>query len=540
MAAEVKAETIGRAAYRDRQVAVPVRPAVRRGVRLRQAGDAVVLDGSDKRQVFTGGFARESLRRLVDACDGTATHAQLAAATGLDETVVYKSLALLWASGVVEEGVPAGEQPSTAPEFACFLSRLGNSTGANPSWTQGARRLRDATVRLAGYRPLVEAAERCLTGVCTVSTDAVTDAVADAAADADLVVVFETPQSSPTELAALHERCRRDRRPLLRVRADTSSMVVGPYVDPEFTPCLRCSTAGEDDLAGDPPQSSYELIAGLVAHHVIALTARSTMTHLPLDAAVVDLATLATRYRASASRPGCPDCSFSAGPTAPVPPSGALYEAAVAIPPRRFLDPKGHLAHYQSSNIKLQSEFRDWPSCPRVPLPAADVSRLAGAPAADRAALRGPDAALLLAVAFGIREQTADGWVKRWTAAAGNIGSAGAYLLCRDASVLPVGGYAYVEQDHALAQLTADVPPGDRPLTLVVTANLKKVVRKYGTFGLKLALLDAGVALSAAREVATHLALDFSLVTDWDDERLSGLLGISPDQEPVAAVMELG
>ncbi|MFF9275075.1 tpaE [Streptomyces griseosporeus] len=534
MVAEVSAETIGRAAGRDRQIRVPVRPAVRRGVRLRRAGDAVMLDGSDKRQVFTGGFARDGLGRLVDACDGTATHADLAAATGLDASVVHKSLALLWASGVVEEGVPAAQQPPVSAEFACFLSRLGNSTGANPSWTRGADRLRRATVEVAGHGPLAEAAARCLSEVCTVVT-----AGEQPPANGDvLVVFFETPETR-AGLGDLEQRCRQERRPLLRVRAGSDSVVVGPYVDPEFTPCLGCATAGEDDLPGEPPEHAHDLVAGLVAHHVIALLGRATMTHLPLDAAVVDLTTLATRYRASASRPGCPDCSFSEGPTAPVPPAGALYEAAVAIPPRRFLDPKGHLAHYQSSNIRLQSEFREWPACPRLPLPAADVARLAGAPATDPAKLDGTDVALLLAVAFGIRERSADGWVKRWTAAAGNIGSASAYVLCRDASVLPVGVHAYVEQDHALARLTASAPPGDAPLTVVVTANLKKVVRKYGTFGLRLALLDAGCALSAAREVAGHLALDFSLVTDWDDEDLSRSLGISPNEEPVAAVLEL-
>lgn len=536
MGAEVNAETIGRAAHRDRQIAVPERPAVRRGVRLRRSGDAVMLDGSDKRQVFTGGFARDGLSRLVDACDGTATHEDLAAATGLPQTVVYKSLALLWASGVLEEGAPAAERPAVAPEFACFLSRLGNSTGANLSWTQGAERLARATVHLAGDQRLVEAAGRCLTGVRTVVDGG------DPPPDAGdvLLVFFETPRCRP-ELADLERRCRLGGRPLLRVRADTASVVVGPYVDRAFTPCLRCGTSGEEDLAGDPPRHALDLIAGLVAHHVMALIARSTMTHLPLDAAVVDLATLATRYRASASRPGCPDCSYSEGPTAPVPPSGALYEAAVAIPPRRFLDPKGHLAHYQSSNIKLQSEFREWPSCPRVPLPEADLSRLAGAPAEPaRAGLSAPEVSLLLAVAFGIRERSADGWVKRWTAAAGNIGSASAYLLCRDEAVLPVGAYAYVEQEHALARITADPPPGERPLTLVVTGNLRKVVRKYGTFGLRLALLDAGCALSAARDVAGRLGLDFSLGTDWDDRRLSDQLGIVPGEEPLAAVMELG
>ncbi|MGW1889359.1 tpaE [Streptomyces sp. NPDC002004] len=541
MVSEVKAETLGRAARSDLQIAVPVRPAVRRGVRLRQVGDSVMLDGSDRPQVFTGRFARESLGRLVAACDGTATHADLAAEVGLDESVVYKSVALLWASGALEEGVPAGDEPSVRPEFACFLSRLGNSTGANRSWTQSAARLADAAVRLTGDRALAEAAQRAFGDVCEV-------VVVDAddgrpAAENTLVVFFETAQSQP-ELAGLERRCWEERRPLLRVRVDATSLVMGPYVDPSFTPCLQCGTSGEDKPAGDPPERSLDLVAGLVAHHVVALVSRATMTHLPLDAAVIDLATLSTAYRASATRPGCPTCSFSEGPEASVPPDCAAYEAAVALPPRRFLDPKGHLAHYQSSNIKLQSEFREWPSCPQVPLPEPDLSRLARehrrtAPG-GRADVGLAEAGLVLKIAFGIRELSSDGWVKRWTAAAGNIGSATAYLVSRDESVLPVGVYAYSERDHALAQLSTRVPPGDRRLLLVVTGNLRKVVRKYGTFGLRLALLDTGCALTSAREVAEHLALDFSLHEDWDDGSLSEHLGISPTDEPVVAVMGLG
>jgi SagB-type dehydrogenase family enzyme len=538
MGAELRAETLGRVARRDKQIAVPVRPALRRGVRLRQSGDAVMLDGADKRQVFTGKFARESLGRLAAACDGSATHADLAAAVGLKEAVVHKSLALLWASGALEEGTPAGDHPALAPELACLLSRLGNSTGANLSWTDAAARLGRAAVHVAGDKSLAAATTSCLEGVCEVVDDIDRLHVADDA----LVVFFETRRSQP-ELDELQRRCWLEQRALLRVRADSASMTMGPYVDPAFSPCLECGVSDEGDLPDDPPQHAYDLIAGLVAHHVLALTSRSVRTYLPLDAGIVDLTDLSTRYRPSATRPGCPTCSFSEGTTASVPPSSATYEASVALPLRRFLDPKGHLAHFQSSNIKLQWEFRDWPSCPRVALPEAEISRLAGAPpeAADRTRtdLDRPDVALLLAVAFGIREQSA-GWVQRWTAAGGNIGSATAYVVSRDETVLPVGGYAYREKAHELAQLTTDALPGEKPLLLVVTANLKKMAAKYGTFGLRLALCDSGCALSAARKVADRLNLDFSLVTDWDDDLLSEYLGLSQAEEPIAAVMEVG
>ncbi len=536
MGTELKAEILGRVAGRDKQITVPVRPALRRGVRLRRAGDAVVLDGADKRQVFTGGFARDGLGRLAAACDGATTHAGLAAAAGLDETTVHKSLALLWAAGALEEGTRVGDHPPLPPELACLLSRLGNSTGANPSWVEAAARLGRAAVHAAGDRALVEAMTECCTGTCRVVDDLGRLPVADDA----LVVFFETRRSRP-ELADLQQRCWLEGRALLRVRVDSTSMTTGPYVDPAFTPCLDCSTSGDGDPSGDPPRHARELVAGLVAHHVLALFSRSIRTHLPLDATVVDLSTLSTRYRPSATRPGCPACSFGEGPVAPAPPPSAVYEAAVALPVRRFLDPTGHLAHFRSSNIGLQQQFRTWPGCPRTALPEPEVSRLAGAPSAatGRAAPTRSDLALLLAVGFGVRERSA-GWVQRWTAAGGNIGSATAYVVSCDGTVLPVGAHAYRDVDHSLAQLTGDGLPGGRGLLLVVTANLTKMATKYGTFGLRLALCDAGCALAAAREVAARLGLRFAPATDWDDRALSDHLGLSPTEEPVAAVVEVG
>ncbi|MEK2476312.1 MULTISPECIES: tpaE [Streptomyces] len=537
MGVELKAETLGRAAGRDKQIAVPERPALRRGVRLRQVDDALMLDGADKRQVFTGKFAREDLGRLVAACDGSTTHAGIAAAVDLDEAVVLKSLALLWASGALEEGARPGDTPAVAPELACLLSRLGNSTGVNPSWADAAARLDRATVHLAGDSVLVQATARSVDGVCEVVEDLDELPLTDDA----LVVFFETRRSRP-QLAELRNRCWLERRSLLRVRADGTSMTLGPYVDPAFTPCLECGVADEgDDLPDTPPQQAHDLIAGIVAHHLLALSSRAIRTYLPLDAGVIDLTTLSTRYRPSATRPGCPTCSFSKGTTASAPPPSAVYEASIALPVRKFLDTNGHLAHFQSKNMNLQWQFRDWPSCPRVTLPGADVSRLAGAPSptADRADVGRPEVALMLAVAFGIRKR-ADGWVQRWTAAGGNIGSATAYLVSRDESVLPVGGYAYRERDHDLAQLTGKALPGERPLLLVVTANLKKMGAKYGTFGLRISFCDGGVALSAARKVADRLNLAYSLVTDWDDHALSAYLGLSTAEEPITAVMEVG
>ncbi|MER7697342.1 tpaE [Streptomyces sp. NPDC096095] len=543
MVAEMKAEQIGQAARTDMQLVVPSRPVLRRGVRLRRAGDAVVLDGADRAQVFSGAFAREGLVPLAEACDGSRDHAEIAEKAGFAESTVYKCLALLWSAGAIEEAPEAGEAgsgglPADDSPWAVFLSRLGNSTGANPSWTHAAARLAARSVRLEGDDALVSAARRALREVCPLS-----DGAGPPPAD-ELTVFFETAASAPL-LAATEERCRRDGRPLLRMRADARTVIVGPYVDLAITPCLDCGRHGEAELSGELPAPLSDLVAGLAAHHITALLAQAAISHLPSDSTVVDLTTLSTVPRPSTVRPGCPRCSFTRGPVAPQAPAGAVYEASVAMPPRAFLAPRDHQAHYYVANQRLQSQFKDWPSRAHTALPAPDLSVLAASerhdPSRGEAPLTLDALGLVLKVAFGIKdEETTPERVKRWTAASGNIGSTTAYVLLRDDRVLPAGVYAYAQESHTLAAVSRQTPPGEAPCELVITGDLKKVMTKYGTFGFRLVFLDAGCNLAAAREVAQQLGLGFAARPDWDDSDLAQVLGTTPADEPVAAVARLG
>ncbi|MER8000694.1 tpaE [Streptomyces sp. NPDC095613] len=539
MVAAMKAEQIGRAARTDMQLRVPARPVLRRGVRLRRAGESVVLDGADRGQVFSGAFARDGLVPLAEACDGTHDHAALARELGLDEAVVYKCLALLWTAGAIEDAV-SGAEPPVEPELAVFLSRLGNSTGANPSWADAVARAARRPVRLDGDVALVAAAQRALRGVCRTATGP----AGPAGPPDELTVFFETASSAPL-LASTEERCRRDGRPLLRVRADARTIVVGPYADPSITPCLDCGRHGEADLSGEPPENLHDLVAGLAVHHVTALLARATVTHLPVDSSVIDTATLAMVHRPAAVRPGCPRCSWTRGPVAPQAPAAAVYEASVVIPPRAFLAPKDHQAHYYAANLRLQSRFKDWPSRPHTPLPVPDLSALAETERHDHtrgdAPLTPSALGLVLKTAFGIKDdETTPERVKRWTAAAGNIGCTTAYVVLRDERVMPPGVYAYAPGSHTLAAVSTTVPPGVSPCDIVVTGDLKKVMTKYGTFGFRLAFLDSGCGLATAREVARHLGLGFTPRPEWDDDALARLLGTSPADEPVVAVASLG
>ena len=338
-----------------------------------------------------------------------------------------------------------------------------------------------------------------------------------------------------------------------------------------------------------------------------ALIARATVTHLPGDARRTDLATFTYSDRPVVSRPGCPICSVAGQgeepvPVAPSAPVGARYEQSVAIPPAAFVDSKGHQQHYKPSNLRLQREFRDWPVCPRTPLPPADLERLdqpwpIAHPLTDDGAepdvLARPtlsELATILALSVGVREplgaeptgpESAEApqappsaKLRRWTAAGGNIGSVTAYVLVPAAGSagqevagaaagqrLAPGTYVYIERDHALAligpapsaadtgtdagtdaatETGSDLPPDGVGARIVLTGNVDKVARKYFSFALRIAVQDCGCSFEVIRLVAEALGVPLRARARWDEQRIARALGTDPAREPACIVVDLG
>lgn len=150
-ASAMSAGEVSRAARRDLQFRIPRRPVLRLGLRPRPQEETWVVDGARKSQVLAGAFAREHMGDLLRACDGSRTLAQIGQETGIGEQAAFEAVSLLWTGGIVEEGdTEALSGPPPAPELACLLSRLGDSTGVNDSWQDAARRLAAARVTIVG------------------------------------------------------------------------------------------------------------------------------------------------------------------------------------------------------------------------------------------------------------------------------------------------------------------------------------------------------------------------------------------------------
>ena len=585
----MRAGDVGRAARRDLQFRIPRRPVVRLGLRARPDEGGWVVDGARKNQVLGGAFAREHMGPLLEACDGTRTLDEIGETTGIGAQAAFEAVSLLWTGGIVEEGDTEPAPGDPAPELARFLSRLGDSTGVNDSWQDAARRLAAARVAVVGDNELagemVAALEPTLPEV----------RLDGAPRRGDTLTVLIETRDSAERSKEVASRCREAGIPLLRVRAEQEAVTVGPYVDESFSPCLACAGADEPELGPRPDAARRDIVIGLAARAVAALIARTTVTHLPGDSRRTDLATFTYSDHPVVSRPGCPLCSVAGRGESPVPvapsaPAGARYEQSVAIPPAAFVDSKGHQQHYKPSNLRLQREFRDWPVCPRTPLPPADLGRLEQPwpvvhPLADNGSE--PDIvarptlgelATILALSVGVREplgaeptgqERADAAqtppsakLRRWTAAGGNIGSVTAYVIVPSAGEggeepgrqQPAPGtYVYIERDHALAligpapsgadsgeDVETDVLPDGVGARIVLTGNVDKVARKYFSFALRIAVQDCGCSFEVIRLVADALGVPLRARSRWDEQRIARALGTDPAREPACIVVDLG
>lgn len=596
----MRAGDVGRAARRDLQFRIPRRPVVRLGLRARPGETGWIIDGARKSQVLGGAFAREHMGSLLQACDGTRTLDEIGEVTGIGPQAAFEAVSLLWTGGIVEEGDTEPAPGDPAPELARLLSRLGDSTGVNDSWQDAARRLAAARVAVVGDTELagemVAALEPTLPEVRIDSAPRRGDT---------LTVLVETADCA-TRSQEVARRCREEGIALLRLRAEQEAVTVGPYVDESFSPCLDCACADEPEIGPRPEAARHDIIVGLAARAVAALIARATVTHLPGDARRTDLATFTYSDRPVVSRPGCPVCSVAGQgeepvPVAPSAPVGARYEQSVAIPPAAFVDSKGHQQHYKPSNLRLQREFRDWPVCPRTPLPPADLERLDQPwpvmhPLTDDGAepdvLARPtlgELATILALSVGVREplgaepsgaESAEAApaplsdkLRRWTAAGGNIGSVTAYVLVPaagsarkagkgvDGDRLAPGTYVYIERDHALAligpapeaagnvtdagtdaaaEAGPDLLPDGVGARIVLTGNVDKVARKYFSFALRIAVQDCGCSFEVIRLVAEALGVPLRARARWDEQRIARALGTDPAREPACIVVDLG
>lgn len=525
----------------DPQFRVPERPCLVPGlVRVPLPDGLAFLGTGNRHSALRGRTAISLIPRLLPALDGTRTLAELAEMhADVTPTTIGACVSLLYVSGLLQDG-PAGTRVELIPpEVAGYLGRNLDTTRVNRNLDEACQRLAQTRVLIAGPEPLTV---RLRTELAAAGVDTHGWAgPAESIGAGDLVIGVD--DGDHDALTELDETCRRAGTAWLRTASGTHTVEVGPLFDARHTCCYRCFAEGRPGPQGEPPASGLSAWAALAATEVVHLLSRVGVTPALSGCAVFDLARWTQWIDGAYRRPGCPRCVPSPdGPVAADVPAH-MYEQAVTFPPREWLNPKDHQAHYRPANAALQLYNKEYPGAPRI---ALDDDRPQAAPGLDLPAL----AALLLRTA-GLRDSEY-GLVSRWAPTGGNLGSPQAYVLALDVAGLAPGWYFYQRGDHSLARVRALAAPDGqvepvcpalapgRPAALVVlTGALDMVAAKYHDFAYRILALDAGVALAQLSALADEAGLVARIADRWDDHAISAALHTDADAEPVTAVVAL-
>jgi SagB-type dehydrogenase family enzyme len=543
----LSAATMAYAVAADPQFRVPVHPCLVPGLVQVPLIDGLAFVGSGNRQsTLRGRTATSLIPRLLPALDGTRTVAELAGMLpGVAKDTVAACVSLLYVSGLLQDG-PAGTEVGLIPsEVTDYLGRNLDTTRVNHNRNEACERLAQTRVLIAGPESITA---RLRVELAAAGVDAhAWGGPADGVGLGDFVVAVDDGDSADA-LAELDEACRRAGIGWLRTAAGERTVEVGPLFDARHTCCYGCFSGGRSGPVGVPSPERAAVWAALTATEVVHLLSRVGLTPALSGATVFDLADWGQSSVGAYRRPGCPRCLPTGLPAQAHGPAVAhLYEQAVAFPPREWLNPKDHQAHYRPANAALQRYNKEYLAAPRIALNG-------GRPGAAPGLTRTDVSALLLRTA-GLRDSgptVGPGQVSRWTPTGGNLGSVQAYLLALDVADLDTGWYFYQRGDHSLARIRALPTAGgeiaqvcpvlapERPAALIVlTGALGVAAAKYQDFAYRLLCLDAGVALAQLATLADEYGMATRFADRWDDAALNEALRLQDSVEPVTAVVAL-
>jgi SagB-type dehydrogenase family enzyme len=542
---QMSAAALSVATYNDPQFRLPERPCLVPAAVLVWLDDELVVEGTGSRRVISGKSARRLLPDLLPLLDGCSDVSELAAALAAvapAATVrqVRAVLLLLYSCGLLQEG----PMPVDPTEQELLLSRLLDTTRVNLHVDGAQARLRTTTVAIAAPPELQRA---LLTELASVQIGATAfDTQHPAAGQPDLVVAWvhatdDATARMVTELAA-------DGVAVLVVGPRPDGVFFGPYAAPDHGPCPACVLA-QTDVNASGPSVAATTVAALIAIECVALLARVGAPATVRGQVRVPAQGGRSEVHFLPPRPGCPHCGDPAVPIAEVSPA-YRYEASVAFPARRLVNPRDHQHHFEAANIALQFDRQNYPTAlATIALPDADLTCLDQAHPDDVVTHQGgPTFAALgsiLAAAAGLKPvPDPTGKPSRWAPTGGNLGSPTLLLLIRDVPSLVPGVYAYQPVGHELVLLRRGLPAGwerrSEPVTVVFTGALFRVARKYRTFAYRIVHLDAGVALAHVQLVARRWGISVVNETAWPDADLRRALNLSFDTDTITAVLALG
>lgn len=547
----------------------------------------LIVDGGHGLQVLKGKSVRGILPRLLPLLDGTRSIEEVEALlSAFPGEHVRETVKILLDAGMIEDGRSHSEVANRHPDSLAFFCRHIGAMRRNPSGNHAAEKLENSEVLI------------CVSGIAEDYAD-----VLQASLAAMGVGRVRRIQGSPRQWTFSHESPGGRRilvalalgdenlewnsavddfaaelqLPWLRVALDVSAGTadLGPIFKRSQNGCYKCFSAlqlAHPQRLQAPTtmdQAGRLLWAGFTATEIVYWLSDIAPVALKSEFYRYDLNRWTCRELRWARLPGCrscyprhieQDCSAGSEPQHGIQ-TATAFEEYIALQP---LAPSG----YKAGKSKPKVASAVWQSkrfahCLQIgltrELPKLDVGALDVLQSLNRLECpvlsKGLLGALLTATA-GIREpRSGTKQIKRWAASGGNLGSVELYVAVRNVEGLSPGVYFYQSGEQSLARFqrrdqaisvdefiqraSPDMPSSGVDAVVLFSGAFRRVSRKYGSFAYKLANLDAGVAASQLRFVASTVGLASKTLCRWADDLIEHQLNIHPAEEVVTAAVAL-
>jgi SagB-type dehydrogenase family enzyme len=567
---------------------VSFRPRFIREAVLIPYKNGFLVDGTTALQRFRGTAAERILPQLLILMDGSRNLEQLESALPhIPPEHIRELISALSDTGLIEDGSCSSKidiggmlQIETRDFFSRFLS----VTKANRSAGQVFDRLRASEVLILAKRQQLRHLELLAsllsdTGVHNVRVIGAASFDAQLSlgcrsSDQPLAVALSLGGEDRNWYRECDDYFRDYQSGWLRIVVDAQNNCadIGPHFRRSRTPCYECfqrvqsfPKRATNDSIQVPSDATIAFWVSFIALEIVYSISRLGPLLTQRGFRRYDLKTWESKALCFPYISGCERCSLEAlthkdkrfrHTLSPA----LVFEDYVGAPYRL----PGELTNGQAvpnSNVALINETKCLPTSQQVPLSeqlcelkGQALDRLSGSPQNLVTEFTADQLGTILRMTAGIRKCVGnEGFLRRWAATAGNLGSVELYVVVRSVDGIQPGLYFYQPRQHSLArlefrhksidpvELIKRFAPTD-PLSdaiVIYTGAYHRLKRNYGPFGYRLMNMDAGVAIAQSHCLAKGLQVWSQTATNWSKDAVETELFLDTPNEQATGIVLL-
>lgn len=565
------------------------RPRVLREIVVVPFQNGIVVDGTNRLQIFQGRASRLLLPALIELMDGSRTIQELEnGIPGVHGEHVRNAISLMLRSGLLEDGKIAQIAGlKSSHETLSYFRRCSHALRSSFSSEEAFENLQKSEMII--FEPasgehhteilkslLVKAG---LDRVLTLHRRSLTDCGTQISRTGSrpLLVSVSVGNEDHGWHTELDDWCSENQLTWLRSSLDNSRDCadLGPLFNRKISPCYQCFASIHCGAECEAPSNTHLRVTefyfwyGLLASEIIYLASGVGPLATGAEFQRYNLPRWTARSLRWPRIPGCSRCrpftpsdvdSVKVRSTTASLETAVVFEDYVGLQSlalsvqKEPINPQAYNALALPTNkmshcnhIKLSGEI------PKLERSILDL--VGNYPARSNESVKLDELSFILLLTGGIRRMLSTGLPSRWAATAGNLGSVEPFVVAHRVQGLPPGLYRYLPEEHALANfqrhsgtqsteafMCAVTPTNKNSLPDVLVflvGAYGRVAQKYGEFAYRLVNLDSGAAFSQLCLVAEALKLSCHIAAHWSDDLIRDQLNLELAREYCTATISL-